>query len=323
MKANTFTTEILDVNEANVLNSICDSFIFGSDSLWGGGYEYQLYSLDGILFGSKIRNGKNIVSFSTSFGSWEGTSCSSVEQQYVSMLLKRFQHISVREKSGIALCEEEFGVKASWTLDPVWLLPAEEYEKVMDSEADLPDEFIFAYIFQPLPDKLNMIKYLSDKLGKKVVFVPDLNEEHRRQFGEFKIYDFIYYDSMTVPVWLTAVKNADFVITDSYHGMCFSIIFRKQFAALYPRDGMGRFADIQSFLNISDRINIRSTDEIEKALFRPIDYTEIESILNKKIEHDRDELRDTLKKTRVKYMDTLIKELEDVILAKKILKKLN
>lgn len=316
------TTEKLNLRNIRLLDSICDSFIYGSDSLWGGGYEYQLYFLEGVLFGSKVGQKKYRISFSTSFGSWQGTKCNSVERQYVSMLLKHFHHISVREKAGVILCETEFGVKATWTLDPVWLLPVEEYEKVMDPDTDLPNEFVFAYILQPLPDKMRMVKYLSDKLDKKVVFVSDMNKGYRRQFGEYKRYDFIYRDDMAVSTWLTAVKTAAFVITDSYHGMCFSMIFKKQFLALYPRDGSIRYSDLQNLLDISSRINIKDTNGIEEALSKPIDYTQLDSTIQKKIEHDRHELESALKKKTEKNKDIFTNELENTIFAKKILKKL-
>ena len=320
---NTITTEPLDVQNVKALNSVCDAFIYGSDSLWGGGYEYQVYALEGVLFGSKICDGKHIVSFSTSFGSWQGSGADSSERQYISALLKRFQYISAREKSGALLCKTEFGTEASWTLDPVWLLPAAEYEKVMDTDTPLPDEFIFAYILQPLPDKLYMVKYLSDKFDRKVVFVSDMNAKLRSQFGEYKQYDFIYHDDMAVSTWLTAMKKAKFVITDSYHGMCFSMIFKKQFLSLYPRDGLIRYIDIQNLVDISDRINIKNIDEMEKALAHSIDYIQLDDIMNKKIEHDRNELKHALKKKPIKTTDVSVTELESAILVKKILKKLN
>lgn len=320
---NTLTTETLDLKNIRILNSVCDSFIFGSDSLWGGGYEYQLYFLEGVLFGSKICNEKNRISFSTSFGSWQGTKCNSVEQQYVKMLLKRFHYISVREKAGALLCKTEFGIEASWTLDPVWLLPVEEYDKVMDTDTDLPDEFIFAYMLQPLADKIDMIKYLSEKLDKKVVFVSDMNVANRKKFGEYKRYDFIYYDDMSVPAWLTAVKTAAYVITDSYHGMCFSMIFKKQFITLYPRDGIIRFRDLQNLLNISDRINIKDTIGVEKALSEPIDYVKLDNMMQKKIEQDRNELKYALQKKTDKNDNIFSAELENAVFARKLLRKLN
>ena len=193
----------------------------------------------------------------------------------------------------------------------------------MDTDTDLPDEFIFAYMLQPLADKIDMIKYLSEILDKKVVFVSDMNVANRKKFGEYKRYDFIYYDDMSVPAWLTAVKTAAYVITDSYHGMCFSMIFKKQFITLYPRDGIIRFRDLQNLLNISDRINIKDTIGVEKALSEPIDYVKLDNMMQKKIEQDRNELKYALQKKTDKNDNIFSAELENAVFARKLLRKLN
>ena len=121
--------------QAGTLNKICSAFVIGSDSLWGGGYDYQLSRLRGTLFGEFTQ--KPIISFSTSWGTFEPVSYANVENTYISSLLSRFTHISTREQSGVKICADFFKVKASWTLDPVFLVSKDEWQSIAAAKTEL------------------------------------------------------------------------------------------------------------------------------------------------------------------------------------------
>jgi len=72
------------------------------------------------------------------------------------------------------------------------------------------------------------------------------------------------------------LQGAELVVSDSYHGMCFSLIFEKQFLVLYPRDGLTRFSDLVAYLGINNRFNLSSNEDINTALIKPVNYCQHE-----------------------------------------------
>ncbi len=292
------TTEMLEVKDIDALNDVCDNFVVPSDSLWGGGYGYQMYDLRACLFGEFLNMNKKIVSFSTSFGTWQPSEKDSIERRYMASLMKKFTHISMREKSGVEICKKYYGIDANWTLDPVWLLDRKNYDELINIELDIPEKYIFAYVLKPLSDKMEMLKYISERVGMQVIFVPDMNEDHLAYIdNDFRNYDFIYKEKISVPDWLTYLKKAGLVVTDSYHGMVFSMIYEKQFLELYPRDGLVRFTDLAEYLDLKRRVNLKNKDEIEDALREDICYSSLNKRISEKIIHDKAELKQCIQIT--------------------------
>ena len=88
--------------------------------------------------------------------------------------------------------------------------------------------------------------------------------------------------------------DADYVITDSYHGFCFSIIFRKQFIALKPRDGLNRFQTVAQITELEKRIDIGRKEELDSTCFSDIDYDQVWNKLEPEIERSRNWLAEAL-----------------------------
>lgn len=288
------TTQILKVGNVNSLNNICKNFIVPSDSLWGGGYEYQLYDLRGCLLGEFATQEKGIISFSTSFGAWNPKYQDSIERQYFSLLLRRFSHVSVREKRSIKMCKELFGIDASWTLDPVLLLDKEDYiEQCIESGSE--EKYILAYILELNDRKKEQLEFVSSILGINVVLVPDMNEDHiAKNAYDINNTGFQLKNKISVNEWLTLIKDATYVVTDSYHGMLFSLIFEKQFITLEPKSAACRFYDISDWLGIDNRVCLTDNNQLNTALKTALNYEEINKKLNEKATKDRDELMNSL-----------------------------
>ena len=186
-----------------------DFYIIGSDQVWrkriAGRY------LD-VFMGSLLPDNVKRVAFAVSFGT-DVNELSIKETTDYSKLYKKFSAVSVREDSGLDLLDDYGWIepKAVHLLDPTFLLKKEDYIKITERGEITEDKpYIFCYILDISDDKNNIINEISNKAGlkKKVV---SLN------------------DDMNIENWLKYINEAELVITDSFHGLVFSIIFNKQY----------------------------------------------------------------------------------------------
>lgn len=228
-----------------------NAVIVGSDQVWRRdfalNYGYN-YFLD-FVAPHVIK-----VSYAASFGLdvWDYTK---EETQQLKRLINEFTLISVREESAVKLCAENLDVNAEWVLDPTLLLTMDDYNKITSPRL-IDDKYIFVYW---LGDKTiiqkDIERYKTDGYTIKNI---NLKEE--------KIQD-------SIEDWLSYIKYADFVITDSFHGVVFSLLFRKKFF-MHKNDsgGNGRLESLIKKLKISPE-QLHS----DKAL----DYMSIEERINK------------------------------------------
>ena len=313
-------TVSLKIRHADALCSMCSAFVVGSDSLWGGDYRYQLESLEGVLYGS-FNKSKPMLAFSTSWGAFEVHEKFDAENRYMASLFSRFTHISVRESASVESMRKVFNTEASWTLDPVFLVKKEVWESVLpESRVDV-EPFVFAYILQPNEEKMRMVEEIGRNLNLPVVFVSDMNKDHLVKFGDYRSnHSFEFKDDVRVEEWLSYMKNASFIVSDSYHGLCFSLIFEKQFFQLYPRDGMVRFRDLFEMLGYTPCYTV---DDIASLLDRRIDYSSVTPKLREKIDRDNEELenciRDAAQARRERVKTETDENLEEKIRSARVL----
>lgn len=186
-------------------------FFSGSDQVWNGSRvdDYYKYFL---RFAPKEKR----VSWAASFG---GSSVASYNKTKFKKYINDFEHISVREKSGIDLVKQLTGREAYCLPDPVMLLSAEEWSKKIPSSLyDRP--YILAFFIDgPSQKSIDMVRQWSAKQALPVV---TFGYKH----NEFK--DAIHLDGGPFE-FLSAIKNAELIITDSFHAVAFSTIFHKEF----------------------------------------------------------------------------------------------
>lgn len=229
-------TPLFGIDNMHNLNSICDRFLLGSDQMWNYHLSRpykQTYFFD-FVDDTKIK-----VAYATSFGK-EKYLGPEEERILTKKNLHRFDAISVRDDFSKTICENDFGVLATITLDPVFVCEKEKYEELIDTVSlRLDEEFIFAYILDPNPEIGNSLQTISEETGKKIVIIFNEGSDKKKTKEALNVSgdDFIFLLDATVEEWLYCFKNAKFVITDSFHGCCFSIIFGKTFIV---RKNMGR-----------------------------------------------------------------------------------
>lgn len=210
-----------------------DALIVGSDQVWRPCYNSHSIE-DMYLQFAKDTHIKRLA-YAASFGtdSWEYT-----EEQTLrcSTLAKKFDAISVREDSGVPLCRKYLGVDSDHLLDPTMLLNASDYAELCENVAKR-GPFVFAYILDEDTSNLREIEAFANSKGLPLLVKsagPNLNEED------------------SVELWLSYFRDASYVITDSFHGMVFSIIFNKDFAVLgNMHRGNSRFESLLRVLNLS------------------------------------------------------------------------
>lgn len=244
-----------------------DAFVVGSDQIWREGYcDVDSYFL------SFVPDNKLKVAYAASFGkdNIDDWTPEAIERR--KELLRRFNGVSVREDSGVALCKEKLNVDAVHVLDPSLLLDEQEYKKIIwDSKEDKgPQNYIFAYILDKSTSKKELLSRFSEK--KSLSAISGMPEELLTRDTK-QISKCVY---ASVADWLRWICNARYVITDSFHGVAFSIIFHKQFCVIAnEKRGQSRIQSLLKIFQLEDRL-ITSYSDLESVIDRPIDYDAVD-----------------------------------------------
>lgn len=259
------------------LNEHCDVFISGSDQLFNpvlwqwSGPEYFLHF---------VNNSNKKISYAASFGNRFQQINGLTEK--MTYWLKRFDAISVREDYGVGIAKNIFGIEAQKVLDPVFLCDISEYIKLINqSKVKMQKEFFVNFILDPCEEKKQIIMHAEKKLQKE--FVNLINADHIEE-NEKKMNMKNTKANADVEDWLYYYYHSDFIITDSFHGTCFAIIFRKPFISIANKArGERRFISLLTELGLMNRL-VYSFEEIKGKdyLFNDIDYEEVEELLEKK-----------------------------------------
>lgn len=254
------------------------TIITGSDQVWR--LKYLNSNLEKLLFLDFQKKSTLKIAYAASFGvdELEDISASKRIKSYLSV----FNAISVREKSGVKICEQNFGINVQHLIDPTLLLSVDDYIGLMNKQKGMQNRkpVFFSYVLDQSVEKQTLIKELQLKMGTESYQIELLNDKlgsiNKSNYKSLK-------NSKATPVedWLHRFYEADYVITDSFHGMVFSILFNKKFLVWGNESrGLTRFHSLLDKLDLRDRIiDSSSLDEIQKALKSPIDYVKVNEVL--------------------------------------------
>lgn len=253
------------LDELETDKSIADIYMTGSDQVWGpvmnGTYD-SAYCL------SFTNDNDRRVAFAASFGR---TNFNAETEAFFKKWLSRYESIAVREDSAVELLKS-WGIEAKQVIDPTLMLGEDywsqffkpikekkyilvyqiqngktlnEYAKAVAKKAKLPLIRVSAYLHQAVR-------------GGKFKFCPDI--------GEFLSY----------------IKNAACLITDSFHGTAFALNFNTPFVEVLPGETSTRNMSILRLTGLTDRV---LNDEKDLVLaFKPVDFTYANEVLKQKRE---------------------------------------
>lgn len=230
-----------------------DAYVVGSDQVWRPAF--NLGPRLGNMFLDFADDKVKKLSYAASFGckEWEYTK---EQEKACSKLARRFDAISVREASAVDLCKNHFGVDASLVLDPTLLLNKEDYGKVCN---DVPrkEKHIFVYSLVVSEEVLAVAEKVAETIDLPIIV--------KQAGSKVKKED-------TIEDWFAEFRDADYVVTDSFHGMVFSIIFNKPFAiVMNPSGGNDRYISLLSQLGLMERI----VNAELQPVFSAIDWSDV------------------------------------------------
>ena len=240
-----------------------DALIVGSDQVWRSRFSPCI--LNYFLDFAEEKHVKKI-SYAASFGIdyWDG-GYELIEP--IKNLLRQFTAISVREESGVDICSSIFGQDAALVLDPTLLLKAEDYKKIIPEIKKTQSKTCAVYVLDMTSEKQKLIDNVCCEKGLSIKYIGCPN---RKGFPSLES-------------WLSEILCSDYVITDSFHGTVFSILFQKQFTTIMNESrGAARFTTLLNMLDLQDRL-ASSKDELINEI--QIDYAKVENLLDERRKH--------------------------------------
>lgn len=252
----------------------CDAYIAGSDQIWNE----KLTNGDTTYFLDFVK-GKKKFSYAASMGEVD---LSVVDSEKHQKLLADFDGILVRESEGAEYISERLHLKAKTALDPTLLLDKQEWDNLCVKRNNKGD-YIAVYQLGISPTLVKYVKNLKKETGLRVEYIP------------FPLVGALAAKcniGAGPQEWLSIIKNAKYVVTDSFHGVAFSVIFNKQFwVEISGHHKNKRAADFLGMLKLEDRT-------IEKALqsdkMQDIQYDAVNEILQEQREKSLQALQEML-----------------------------
>lgn len=236
-----------------------DIYICGSDQIWNSFFTMQgegkittVYYLDFVPYDAKK------IAYAGSFGVERITN---EMQNVISSQLRGFSTVTVREQSAVSILEKA-GIDSTLVCDPVFLLDKQDYLPFIASVNRSSSKCIFKYILhQDQELAYNVCNYVSKKLGNTFVS---------------------HIDTMGVEEWISKLSYAEFVVTNSFHAIAFSILFHRPFiAVLIPQSGMNdRINTLLNRVGLRNRMVDRYDCELLNGLMESqIDWNTVDRLV--------------------------------------------
>lgn len=276
-----FTKKIHSEYDFENLENNFDLFICGSDQIWNPTILNKRYYLDFVKKKPKI-------AYAVSFGIGYLPKYS---HRYIAQYLKNFKAVGLRESTcRIQLQQVSQNQNISVVCDPTFLLDSDCW-KSLQSKRLKKNKYFVSYFLGNTRISKKAMNFVSDKLGIENVILP------------FTKYMLNFSDKKSVSYgpseFLDLISNAEFILTDSFHAVCFSLIFEKNFCVLpkhsnsNPFRQNSRIENLLKTVGLSNRLTYK-VDEIGDIIFTPIDYSSVRVELQKHINFSKQFLNDNI-----------------------------
>jgi hypothetical protein len=227
------------------------AIVVGSDQVWRPDYTPNIldYFLD-FASGSKIKK----ISYAASFGVTEWKVGFSSTKR-ISKNLKEFKFVGVREDTGVEMCQKYFNADAKQVLDPTLLLCRADYEPLIDNQHSSiqKERVLLVYYLDETEDKMKVVQKIADELQLTIF----------RANGKSASTDAEIAERVAPPIsyWLSNFRDAEFIVTDSFHACAFALLYNKPFIAYGNKSrGLTRFTSLLKQVNLEEKLIVNSED---------------------------------------------------------------
>lgn len=227
-------------SSANISETLSqyDAFVTGSDQVWNTNWYTPVFFLD-FVPSDKIK-----ISYAASISK---DSLTDREKEVFKKSLKDFKAVSVREEQAVELIKDLSPVKPVVTLDPTLLLDEDDWDKVCAPRV-VQDDYVFCYFLGNNPKERKISKKFAKEKGLKLVSLP---------LTGAKVYSDLKFGDVILPAaspeeFISLIKHASYVFTDSFHAVVFSQIYKRQYF-VFNRDSKGSMNS--RIINITDLFN--------------------------------------------------------------------
>ena len=257
-----------------------DAYCVGSDQVWNSSWNQGFLP---AMFLEFAPDNAMKFAFCSSFGK---TKLTDDEMKQAKPLLERLNHISVRESTAIPVLEDIGITGGIHLLDPTLLLSSDFWSKIA-AERMVKEDYVLVYQLNPNGDFDKYASEFAKRKGMKLVHI-GMRMKDKNKDGKTFIMPM-------VEEFLSLIKYASYVITDSFHGTAFSINFNREIVDIYPNEFSTRLHSILDWAGLLSR-HLESYDNFEIA-DTPIDYAPI----NEKLEREREKAKN--------YLETIVEEM--------------
>ena len=278
------------------LNARVKNFVLGSDQVWN----YELMreeSIKSYTF-DYVADYRKKICYATSFGMPQFTGNDNQKAEF-SKLISSFDYLSVREKSGINILKIDFNLNAEWTIDPVFVVEKKHIEHLLNNaNCKVNGQYVFTYFIHLNESKSN-IETIANNLNMGLINTIDIDKviNNHPSLANWK---YTYEGNCKLENWLYYLVNSSYIVTDSFHAICLSIVFKKPFIFIkghldYDCENGGRVDSILGYLGLKDRIADTVADAIDRKLYLiDIDYDLVYRILEPERERSLNWLKNAI-----------------------------
>lgn len=277
------TDKVVSDEDFIQLNDQFDAFICGSDQIWNPNW------LNGRYFLNFVNSDKIKIAYAPSMGI---SKIDAVSGAQIADYLKSFSAISLREIQAIDMLKKYCDKDISLVCDPVFLLDKGYWENLAAGEYP-SEKYVLVYFLTFQPEHWKAVKAYAKQNNLSIILIPVYGKE-------FYLNGCEKYPFASPLQFINLIKHAEIVITDSFHGLAFSILLNKQFYIFE------RFSESNSKSQNSRIINLLSIFELEN---NKIDFKDKKIPINTPVDYSKVNL--TLEKLRTSSKKFLLNALEN------------
>lgn len=258
---------LLGITEQRNERPELDALVIGSDEVFNCTQPGDMVGYSRELFGADNRASK-LISYAASFGS---TTLEKLQnygiQNEVAGYLSAFQGLSLRDQNSLGIVKELCGVQGSYNIDPVLLYDFPEVDKICVDQKNYI--VVYAYAGRIQDAEAEAIRKFAREKNKKLI-----------SLGYWQTFCDDYVPASPLEV-LAYIRNADYVITDTFHGSVFSIKYQKKFGTIIRNSNQQKLLDLLNQFDLGNH-QITQLDQLPAVVEQDIDTEHILHLLRQK-----------------------------------------